>query len=115
MSTTLYGIPNCDTVRKARKWFDAQGIDYDFVDFRETPVSEARIKDWLTQAGAPLLNKRSTTWKQLDEDARIAAEAGDVVPLLLANPTLIKRPVLEHNGRVTVGFKAEDYATTFGV
>lgn len=115
MSTTLYGIPNCDTVRKARKWLEAQGIDYAFVDFRETPLDSAQVAAWLAAAGPALLNKRSTTWKQLTDSERTAAEVGDPVPLMLAHPTLIKRPVLEHQGEVSIGFKADDYATKFGV
>ena len=115
MSTTLYGIPNCDTVRKARKWFDAHGIDYAFVDFRESPLGAAQVEGWLEAVGSTLLNKRSTTWKQLTDTERTAAESGDPVPLLLAHPTLIKRPVLEHQSQISVGFKADDYAAKFGV
>lgn len=116
MTATLFGIPNCDTVRKARKWLEASGIDHQFIDFRETPTPPDQLRSWLAQVGAPLLNKRSTTWKQLTDSERQAAEQyGDaLIALLGAHPTLIKRPVLEHEGRVRVGFSASDYANEFG-
>lgn len=111
MTTTIYGIPNCDTVRKARKWCDAHDVPYEFVDFRETPVGDARIASWLAAVGDSLLNRRSTTWKQLS-DAERDSTANDtgIIALLAAHPTLIKRPVLEHKGDIAIGFKADDYA-----
>ncbi len=107
---TLYGIKNCDTVRKARKWLEARGIEYQFHDFRTDGLDRAQLQAWLQTTSPDLLvNRRSTTWKQLEQDQRDLADQGDVIELLLAHPTLIKRPVLNTNKQVLVGFKPEDY------
>lgn len=103
--TKLYGIKNCDTVRKARKWLEQEGAPYEFCDFRESPPEPATLQHWLDSAGEALLNKRSTTWKQLSEAERQA----DVIALLANHPTLIKRPVLEYNGKVAIGFSSDQY------
>ena len=113
--TTLYGIKNCDTVKKARKWLESHEVDFDFHDVREDGLSAADIKRWLNVVSAQqLVNKRSTTWKQLPESVKAALDSDSVKPTtltktLLEHPTLIKRPVLENNNGVTVGFKAEIY------
>jgi len=86
-------------------------IPHEFVDFRENPVGDTKIASWLSAVGDSLLNRRSTTWKQLsDEDRESAGSNAGIVALLAAHPTLIKRPVLEHNGGTAIGFKADDYA-----
>lgn len=107
----LYGIKNCDTVRKARQWLDTSGLYYHFHDFRHQGLDAQTIHRWLDQVGPDkLINKRSTTWKQLDDNTRARAQAGEDIPsLLAAQPTLIKRPVLEHNGGITVGFSYDLY------
>ena len=111
---TLFGIPNCDTVRKARKWLDDQGLAHEFVDLRADTPSARRIREWLLAVGSErLVNRRSTTFKQLSEGDKAALEGGDTVSVLRAQPTLIKRPILEWNNAVSVGFKAEDYAQLF--
>jgi Spx/MgsR family transcriptional regulator len=115
MTTRLYGIPNCDTVRKARQWCDAQGIAVTFVDLRETPPAAAVLERWHAAVGEALLNRRSTTWKQLDASAQAEAAGAGLIPLLQRHPTLIKRPVLEHNDTIAVGFKAADWADYFAV
>ena len=113
---TLFGIPNCDTVRKARKWLDDQGLTHEFVDLRADTPSAAKINEWLSAVGSErLINRRSTTFKQLSEGDKAALEGGDTVSVLQAQPTLIKRPVLEWNNAVSVGFKAEDYAQLFNI
>ena len=112
----LFGIPNCDTVRKARKWLDDQGLTHEFVDLRaDTPSATQKISEWLSAVGSErLINRRSTTFKQLSEGDKAALEGGDgAVSVLQAQPTLIKRPVLEWKNGVSVGFKAEDYAQLF--
>jgi len=112
--TTIYGIPNCDSVKKARKWLEAKNIEYDFVDVRENTPDASHISHWVTALGAEkMVNKRSTTWKNMSEGERLEAQTGDTVSVLLANPTLIKRPVLEHNKLLDVGFKADAYAAYF--
>ncbi len=113
---TLFGIPNCDTVRKARKWLDDQGLTHEFVDLRADTPSAAKINEWLSAVGSErLINRRSTTFKQLSEGDKAALEGGDAVSVLQTQPTLIKRPVLEWNNAVSVGFKAEDYAQLFNI
>ena len=111
---TLFGIPNCDTVRKARKWLDDHGLTHEFVDLRADTPSGTKISEWLSAVGSQrLINRRSTTFKQLSEGDKAALEGGDNVSVLQAQLTLIKRPVLEWNNAVSVGFKAEDYAQLF--
>ena len=106
---TLFGIPNCDTVRKARKWLDDQGLAHEFIDLRADTPSAGKISQWLLAVGSErLVNRRSTTFKQLSEGDKAALEGGDTVNVLQAQPTLIKRPVLEWGDRVSVGFKAEE-------
>lgn len=112
----LFGIPNCDTVRKARKWLESQGIAYEFVDLRADTPPAHKIHEWLDAVGSDrLINRRSTTFKQLSQGAKKALEDGDPVSVLLTQPTLVKRPVLEWNNAVSIGFKAEDYAQLFSI
>ena len=112
----LFGIPNCDTVRKARKWLDSQDVAHEFVDLRANTPSAPKITEWLSTVGCErLINRRSTTFKQLSQGDKAALEEGDVVSVLRAQPTLIKRPVLEWNNAISVGFKAEEYAQLFDI
>lgn len=108
---TLHGIETCDTVRKARRWLDASGLDYRFRDFRESPPTAAELSAWIEQCGwQTLLNRRSTTWKALPADAREAvASAEAAASLLAAHPTLIKRPVLTGAAGIHVGFDPGRY------
>ena len=113
---TLFGIPNCDTVRKARKWLDDQGLGHEFVDLRADTPSARKISGWLLAVGSErLVNRRSTSFKQLSEGDKAALEGSDTVSVLQAQPTLIKRPVLEWNDRVAVGFKAGEYGRLFNI
>ena len=113
---TLYGIPNCDSVRKARKWMDNQGIAHDFVDLRDNTPPVSRIASWLGTVGAQhLINRRSTTYKQLDEAQREALSGDAAAELLCDHPTLIKRPVLVWQDKVSVGFSEQDFASRFNV
>ena len=110
----LYGIPNCDSVRKARAWLETQQIDYQFVDFKNDPPSTATINSWLASVGAAqLVNRRSTTYRQLEEADKKVLDEGDTASLLATHPTLIKRPVLDWKGQISVGFTAIDYADHF--
>ncbi len=111
---TLYGISNCDTVKKARTWLDTQGANYTFHDFRKDGITEADIKTWVDALGwEGLINKRSTTWKQLDDAIKAELSDNTIIPILLKSPTLIKRPLLAQNGEYSVGFKAADYEKRF--
>ena len=105
---TLYGIPNCDTVKKARTWLAEHGIDYGFHDFKKQGVPPQQLALWSEAVGLDkLLNRKGTTWRKLDEAARAAVvDAGSAQALMLTNPSLIKRPVVDWGKAVTVGFDA---------
>ena len=101
----IYGIKSCDTCRKARKWLAEQGIAAEWVDLREDGPAPGDLERWLDALGAEaLVNRRSTTWRQLPEDQRPAMDPVAARPVLEAHPTLIKRPVFERGGEVRVGF-----------
>lgn len=109
---TLYGIKNCDTVKKARIWLDAHQIDYRFHDFRVDGVSPALLKHFADQVGIDsLLNQRSTSWRQLDAALKVDLTAEKALQLMRDVPTLIKRPVLDDGKRCLVGFNPELYAS----
>ncbi|MGB2172736.1 MAG: ArsC family reductase [Porticoccaceae bacterium] len=106
----LYGISNCDTVKKAKNWLETNNIDFSFHDFRKQGLESEIVQDWLNQIPwDKLLNKRSTTWRNLDPEVQQSVNAETVVQLLVANPTLIKRPVLAVNGIINIGFNADTY------
>jgi arsenate reductase len=112
--TRLYGIKNCDTVKKARTWLDAQKIAYEFYDFRADRLTEDQVKNWLDALGIEtLVNKRSTTWKALDEKTKSSFTEETAPAVVAANPTLIKRPLLETTTTTHVGFNATDYQQIF--
>ncbi len=111
----IYGIPNCDTVKKARTWLTDHGVDYEFHDFKKQGVPTDRLPAWMKAVGRDkLLNTKGTTWRKLEADvqARAADETGAAV-VMTENPSVIKRPVAEWNGkasgRVTVGFDADKW------
>jgi Spx/MgsR family transcriptional regulator len=111
---TLYGIKNCDTVKKARKWLEAQDINYQFHDVRSDGLELAQVNSWLESLGwETLVNKRSTTWKQLDSPQRDSLSSQDAAAIILEHPTLIKRPLLDTGSTIHVGFKEADYQTLF--
>jgi arsenate reductase len=111
---TLVGIKNCDSVKKAKKWLEQNGIEYAFHDLREQGVDKAALASWIDELGwEALLNKRSTTWKQLSDDERADIDADKAMALFLAYPTLIKRPVLITPKGMMVGFKEAEYAKAF--
>lgn len=113
MTITLYGIPNCDTVKKARAWLQANGVDAQFVDFKKGGVPPLRLDAWLARVGwETLLNRKGTTWRKLDEGVRAAVvDAASARKLMLDQPSVIKRPVVEWaGGDITVGFDAAAWA-----
>ena len=111
MTIQLYGIPNCDTVKKARKWLDAQSIDYDFHDYKKEGADPARLASWSDAVGwEVLLNKRGTTFRKLDDEAKADIDREKAIALMAEHPSMIKRPVVEHAGGILVGFKEEDWA-----
>src|SRR5690606_31651828 len=105
MSIDFYGIPNCDTVKKARKWLDAKGIGYTFHDYKKEGADPARLARWAAQAGwEKVLNRAGTTCRKLPEEDKAGLDAAKAVTLMAANPSCIKRPVVEYPGGLLVGF-----------
>jgi arsenate reductase len=108
---TLYGIPNCDTIKKARKWLSDNGQDYSFHDYKKQGVPEKQLRSWVKQLGwETLLNKRGTTWRKLDEATKASVDEASAIQIMLDNPSIIKRPVLSCGKTLLVGFSAEEYA-----
>lgn len=107
---TLYGIKNCDTVKKACKWLDANGVEYHFHDIRKDGLTTARVKSWADRVDwEVLLNRRGLTWRKLGDDDKVGLNKTRAIKLMAAEPTLIKRPVIENGNAVMVGFNQSDY------
>lgn len=107
----LYGIPNCDTIKKARKWLKDNNIDFDFHDYKKLGVPEKELKAWVKHVGwETLLNKRGTTWRKLDDDTKNSVNEVAAIQIMLDNPSIIKRPVLVKDKTILVGFKENDYS-----
>ena len=112
--TTLYGIRNCDTMRKARRWLDVHGVDYTFHDVRRDGLDEATLQAWIAALGwEQLLNRRGTTWRKLPETVRATISREAAEDIMLTHPASIKRPVLEHGGRLYLGFSDASYQAIF--
>jgi len=110
--TTVYGIPNCDTVKKARLWLNEQGITYIFHDFKKQGVPADRLPGWMQTLGwEKLLNRQGTSWRKLDEATKDSAvDAASAAAVMQEHASTIKRPVVEWaDGRITVGFKLDDW------
>jgi Spx/MgsR family transcriptional regulator len=111
---TLYGIPNCDTVKKARRWLDQHSIEYRFHDFRADGLEAADVERWLAELGwETLVNRGSTSWKQLDAGRRESMDNSGAGEAILATPTLIKRPLLDTGRDLHVGFSEAEYKNIF--
>jgi arsenate reductase (glutaredoxin) len=110
-SITLYGIPNCDTVKKSRAWFDAAGKAYQFHDFKKQGVPEAALRQWVQALGwEALLNRKGTTWRKLDAATQDAVkDAESAIALMMANSSVIKRPVVVSDSKITVGYVPEQW------
>lgn len=105
---TLYGIPNCDTVKKARAWFDARGTAYAFHDYKKAGVAEADLRRWIDALGwETVLNRAGTTFRKLPDADKADMGADKAVALMLAQPSMIKRPIVEGDGALLAGFKPE--------
>ncbi len=115
MPVTIYGIKNCDTMKKARAWLDRHGVDYAFHDYKAAGVERARLEGWAKKAGwQTLLNRAGTTFKKLPDKDKESVTEKKAIALMLVQPSMIKRPVLElAGGRLVVGFKPEQYAAAF--
>jgi len=115
MAVTIYGIKNCDTMKKARAWLDKNGADYAFHDYKATGIERGRLEGWAKKAGwETLLNRAGTTFKKLPDKDKNGVTERKAIALMLAQPSMIKRPVLElGGGKLLVGFKPEEYAKAF--
>jgi len=109
--TTIYGIKNCDTMKKARAWLDAHGVAYDFHDYKSAGIDRATLQGWCKAVGWELLlNRAGTTFRALAEADRTDLTETKAIALMLAQPSMIKRPVLAQGARLLVGFKPDSYA-----
>lgn len=114
MTVTIYGIRNCDTMKKARAWLSDHGIAAGFHDYKIAGIDRAHLERWCAEAGwETVLNRAGTTFRKLDEADRQDLDADKAIALMLAQPSMIKRPVLEADGRLQVGFKPEIYERLF--
>jgi len=110
----LYGIKNCDTMKKARRWLDDAGVTYEFHDYKKSGIDTATLKNWCEQVGWEiLLNRRGLTWRRLSDAQKQDVDEARAIALMAEYPSMIKRPVLEMDGRIEVGFLAEKYAQLF--
>jgi len=113
---TLYGIPNCDTMKKARAWLAEHGIDYVFHDYKKAGIDEATLRGWIDQVGWEiLLNRRGMMWRKLPQDVRDGIDEASAIRVMLETPSIIKRPVLDTGDGLHVGFKPEQYQNIFSV
>ncbi|MFD1704507.1 ArsC family reductase [Methylopila henanensis] len=114
MSLTVYGIKNCDTMKKARAWLDARGVAYAFHDYKAAGIQPETLADWAREVGwETLLNRAGTTFRKLPDADREGLDEAKALRLMAAHPSLIKRPVLTGRGKPVVGFKPERYAELF--
>ena len=115
-SPLVFGIPNCDQVRKARAWLQSAGVAYRFHDFRVDGLQASHLAVWMRHVPwDALLNRRGTTWRRLDEARRATVtDQRSAIELMLAEPTLVKRPVLQYDQRILVGFSEPLYSALFG-
>jgi Spx/MgsR family transcriptional regulator len=114
MTATLFGIKNCDTMKKARTWLDDHGVTYEFHDYKAKGIDRAHLEKWIAAAGwEVVLNRAGTTFKKLDDAQKADLDAPKAIELMLAQPSMIKRPLLEAKDKITVGFKPEAYEALF--
>jgi arsenate reductase len=107
----VYGIKNCDTMKKAMNWLSDNGVAHEFIDYKKAGVAEANLPDWAARAGwEKLLNTRGLMWKKLSDEERAAVDHAKALKLMAQYPALIKRPVLDTGADLIVGFSADDYA-----
>jgi arsenate reductase len=110
MGTTMYGIKNCDTIKKARAWLEARGTDYRFHDYKVAGIPREKLEQWCRELGwETVLNRAGTTYRKLPEADKTGLNEKRAIALMLAQPSMIKRPVLDIGGRLLVGFKPDHY------
>lgn len=112
--TVIYGIKNCDTMKKAFSWLDARGVDYTFHDYKKSGADSAVLKDAIkTHGWENVINRRGTTWRSLPDTVKESMDEIGAITAALENPSLIKRPLLVHNGKTYLGFSPETYNEIF--
>ena len=115
MPITLYGIPNCDTVKKARTWLDQHDIAYAFHDYKTAGVTAAKLKAWSKAFGwETVLNRAGTTFRKLPDAAKSNLDQAKAIALMIEQPSMIKRPIVEHEGGLLIGFKQPEWEAAFG-
>jgi Spx/MgsR family transcriptional regulator len=116
MTSHLYGIPNCDTVKKARVWLEAQGRAYTFHDYKKEGADVAKVESWIAAAGLDaVVNRKGTTFRKLaPADQTALGDSHTAVALLVQHPSVIKRPILEHSGGMLIGFREEEWSASLG-
>ena len=115
MPTTLYGIPNCNTVKKARAWLDQHDIACAFHDYKKAGVTDAKLRAWCKAFGwETVLNRAGTTFKKLPDDAKTGLTQAKAIALMIEQPSMIKRPIVEHDGGLLIGFKQPEWEAAFG-
>ena len=115
MTITLYGIKACDTMKKARTWLDEHGVAYDFHDYKALGIDRARLERWVGEVGwETVLNRSGTTFRKLPDADKNGLDAEKAIGLMIAQPSMIKRPVLDLGDRLLVGFKPDLYQAAFG-
>lgn len=115
MTIKFYGIPNCDTVKKARLWLDAKGLAYAFHDYKKAGADAESLAAWCAAKGwETILNRAGTTFKKLPDADKVDLTEAKAIQLMLAQPSMIKRPVVEHPGGLLVGFKLPEWEAAFG-
>ena len=115
MSVTVYGIPNCDTVKKARTWLDGRGVAYAFHDYKKAGADPARLAEWCMVAGwEKVLNRAGTTFRKLPDADKADLDPARAVALMAANPSCIKRPIVDYGDGLLVGFNADEWAAALG-
>ena len=112
--TKLYGIPNCDTMKKARAWLAEHGVDYEFHDYKKRGIDEKMLRAWVRELGwQPLLNTRGMMWRKVPQNVKDNIDEASAIALMLETPSIIKRPLLDTGSQRHVGFKPEQYAKIF--
>jgi Spx/MgsR family transcriptional regulator len=113
--TQIFGIKNCDTMKKARTWLDQHDIEYEFHDYKAAGIDQAHLERWCRELGwERVLNRSGTTFRKLPESERDPLDEKRAIALMLAQPSMIKRPILEHGKKLVAGFKPEEYSVFFG-
>lgn len=116
MAVRMFGISNCDTIKRAKAWLNQHDIAYDFHDYKKLGVDEVELRAWVSELGwEVLLNKAGTTFRAIPDGCKQKIDADKAVELMLANPSMIKRPIIDLGGYLIVGFKQEAYAKAFSL